>query len=167
MLSSTHNGCSTAHWHPSHQHRIVSSISSRPSQSQNPGQCCSGMANRRRQSLFSSSEFLASSPSLEQGYELLHPSTEGLIQNLVSPPVCSSNNQASTQPSSVFIPASFPQGCVFETRSITTAVAGLSELFRQPWSTPVDSKTASPAVRWIDRGADPSSRTSIRVPSIT
>jgi len=167
VLSSTHSCCSTAHCHPSHQRRIVSSTSSRPSQSQSAWQRCSRMAHRRRQSLFSSSEFLASPPSLEQGYEFLHPSAEGLIQNLVSPPACSSKNNASTQLSSVSIPDSFSQGCVCGTRSITTAVAGWSELFRQPWSTPVDSKTASPAVRWIDRGADPSSRTSIKVPLIT
>ena len=82
MLSSTHTCCSNAHCHPSHQRRIVSSTSFRFSQSQSVEQRCSRMAHRRRQSLFSSSEFLTSPPSLGQGYELLHPPTEGLIQNL-------------------------------------------------------------------------------------
>lgn len=81
--SSTQCCFSTAHCHPSHQRRIVSSTSSRPSQSQSAWQRCSRMAHRRRQSLFLSSEFLASPLSLEQGYEFLHPSAEGLIQNIV------------------------------------------------------------------------------------
>ena len=40
------------------------------------------MAHRRRQLLSSSSEFLKSPPSLGHGYELLHPPTQGLIQDL-------------------------------------------------------------------------------------
>ena len=82
MLSSTHSCCSTAHCHPSHQSKIVSSTSSRPSQSQSAWQRCSRMAHRRRQLSSSSSEFLTSPPSLGHGYELLHPTTEGSIQNL-------------------------------------------------------------------------------------
>ena len=86
MRSSKHNCCSTDYCHPSHPRKIVSSISFRLSQSQSAGQRCSRMAHRRRQLLSSSSEFLTSPLSLGQGYELLHPSTEGLIQNLVSLP---------------------------------------------------------------------------------
>ena len=86
MLSSTYNYCSTDHCYPSHPRKIVSSTSFRLSQFQSAGQRCSRMVHRRRQLLSSSSEFLTSPPSLGQGYELLHPSSEGLIQNLVSIP---------------------------------------------------------------------------------
>ena len=84
MLSSTHSCRSTTNCHPSHQRRIVSSTSFRPARSQSVEQRCSRMAHRRRKLSSSSSEFLTSPPSLGQGYELLHPPTEGLIQNLAT-----------------------------------------------------------------------------------
>ena len=84
MLSSTHSCRSTANCHPIHQRRIVSSTSFCPDRSQSVEQRCSRMAPRRRQLSSSSSEFFTSRPSLGQGYELLHPPAEGLIQNLAT-----------------------------------------------------------------------------------
>ena len=92
-------------------------------------------------------------PSIERSIQIVFHSTRWCLKQ-----------------TSIFCWTSMPywfgiQGWGLGIRSTTTAVAAWFESFFQPCSTPVDSKIASPAWRWMDRIPDPSSRISIRVPS--